>query len=52
MPCVAAGIGGDADQDVMQRHLVPVRWPLRHVADGVQRERVDGGIGVHPGAGR
>jgi len=32
---VPAGIGGDADQDVVQAHLVLIWRPPRHVTDGV-----------------
>jgi hypothetical protein len=46
---VAAGLGGHADQGVVQGHLVLIGRPPGDVADGVQGQGVDGGVGVGPG---
>src|SRR5579862_7156370 len=43
---VPVGVGGYADQDVVQRDLVVVGPPPGHVTDGVERQSVDGGIRV------
>ena len=43
-----AGLGGYVDQDPVQRHLVPLGRPPRHMAEGLQPQRVDRGIGVRP----
>jgi hypothetical protein len=46
---VPAGLGGHADQDVVQGHLVIVGRPPGDVADGVQGQGAYGGVGVGPG---
>jgi hypothetical protein len=46
---VAAGLDGDPDQGVVQGDLVLVGRPPGDAADGVQRQGVDGGVGVGPG---
>jgi hypothetical protein len=49
MARVPVGVGGHADQDVMQRNFVVVGRPPGHMTDGVERQGVDGGIRVRPG---
>jgi hypothetical protein len=49
MARVPVGVGGHADQDVVQRALVVVGRPPGDVADGIERQGVDGGVRVRPG---
>jgi hypothetical protein len=45
---VPVGLGDHVHQDLLQRDLAPLPRPPRHLADGIQRQRVDRGIRVRP----
>jgi hypothetical protein len=44
MAGVPMGLGDHVHQDPLQRDLAPLPRPPRHIADGIQRQRVDGGV--------
>ena len=47
VPCVPVGLGDHVHEDLVQRDLAVVS-PPGHVADRVQRQRADRGVGVRP----
>jgi hypothetical protein len=42
------GLGDHVHEDPLQRDLAPLPRPPRHLADGIQRQRVDRGVRVRP----
>src|SRR5689334_24646696 len=49
LPGVPVGLGDHVDQDLVQGHLAAALRPPGDMADVVQRERADGGVGMRPG---
>ena len=47
--CMSIDLGSHVDQGPVQGDLSVALGPPRHLASGIQCERVDGGIGMGPG---